>query len=200
MMSGKADLTDAVQATKLGAFHFLEKPLTPEGVLLALALGARAARARRETARLREALGHRRPMIGASRALDEVRELIARSRADRRARADHAASRARARSSSPRRSTRRARARDRPFVRVNCAAIPRDLVESEMFGHERGAFTGATERRIGRFELAHTGTLFLDEVGDLGPEAQAKLLRAIESREVIERLGGEKAVSASMSG
>ena len=83
--------------------------------------------------------------------------------------------------------------RDRPFVRVNCAAIPRDLVESEMFGHERGAFTGATERRIGRFELAHTGTLFLDEVGDLGAEAQAKLLRAIEARE-IERVGGGKPI------
>jgi transcriptional regulator with GAF, ATPase, and Fis domain len=83
--------------------------------------------------------------------------------------------------------------RDRPFVRVNCAAIPRDLVESEMFGHEKGAFTGATDRRIGRFELAHTGTLFLDEVGDLGAEAQAKLLRAIEARE-IERVGGGKPI------
>ena len=83
--------------------------------------------------------------------------------------------------------------KDRPFVRVNCAAIPRDLVESEMFGHERGAFTGATERRIGRFELADRGTLLLDEVGDLGAEAQAKLLRAIESGE-IERVGGNKPI------
>ncbi len=83
--------------------------------------------------------------------------------------------------------------RERPFIRVNCAAIPRDLVESEMFGHERGAFTGATDRRIGRFELAHRGTLFLDEVGDLGAEAQAKLLRAIEAKE-IERVGGGKPI------
>src|SRR6201991_4461753 len=83
--------------------------------------------------------------------------------------------------------------RDRPFIRVNCAAIPKDLVESEMFGHEKGAFTGATERRIGRFELAHTGTLFRDEVGDLGADAQAKLLRAIESGE-IERVGGGKPI------
>jgi transcriptional regulator with GAF, ATPase, and Fis domain len=83
--------------------------------------------------------------------------------------------------------------RDKPFVRVNCAAIPRDLVESEMFGHERGAFTGATERRIGRFELAHTGTLLLDEVGELSLEAQAKLLRAIEARE-IERVGGGRTI------
>ena len=78
----------------------------------------------------------------------------------------------------------------RAFVTVNCAAIPRDLVESEMFGHERGSFTGATERRLGRFELAHEGTLFLDEIGDLSPEAQAKLLRTLESGEV-QRIGAE---------
>src|SRR2546422_6116904 len=85
----------------------------------------------------------------------------------------------------------------KPFVCVNSAAIPKDLVESEMFGHERGAFTGATERRVGRFELADGGTLFLDEVGDLGPEAQAKLLRVLESG-VIERLGGEKPVKVDV--
>ena len=80
-----------------------------------------------------------------------------------------------------------------PFVEVNCASLSATFFESELFGHERGAFTGATDRRIGRFELAHTGTLFLDEVGDLGAEAQAKLLRAIEARE-IERVGGGKPI------
>lgn len=80
-----------------------------------------------------------------------------------------------------------------PLIDINCAAIPGELVESELFGHERGAFTGATDRRIGRFELAHGGTLFLDEVGDLGLEAQAKLLRAIEARE-IERVGGTRPI------
>ena len=78
----------------------------------------------------------------------------------------------------------------RAFVTVNCAAIPRDLVESEMFGHERGAFTGATERRLGRFELANGGTLFLDEIGDLSAEAQAKLLRTLETGE-LQRIGAE---------
>jgi transcriptional regulator with GAF, ATPase, and Fis domain len=87
--------------------------------------------------------------------------------------------------------------RDKPFIRVNCAAIPRDLVESEMFGHERGSFTGATQTRIGRFELAHHGTLFLDEVGDLGPDAQAKLLRAIEAKE-IQRVGGNRVIRADV--
>ena len=192
MMSGKAGLSDAVKATKLGAFNFLEKPLSPEGVLLALASALELRRVRREARALREDLGLAGDMIGASPSMARVREMIARvAPTDARvmvtgesgtgkelvASAIHFG--------SPR--------RDRPFVRVNCAAIPRDLVESEMFGHEKGAFTGATDRRIGRFELAHTGTLFLDEVGDLGAEAQAKLLRAIEARE-IERVGGGKPI------
>ena len=188
MMSGRAGLSDAVRATKLGASNFLEKPLSPEGVLLALGSALELRRARQEARALREDLGLTDEMVGDSPGVKRVREMIARiAPTDARvlitgesgtgkelvAAAIHFGS---------------AR-KDRPFVRVNCAAIPRDLVESEMFGHERGAFTGATERRIGRFELAHTGTLFLDEVGDLGAEAQAKLLRAIEARE-IERVGG----------
>ncbi|HEY8175002.1 MAG TPA: sigma-54 dependent transcriptional regulator [Gemmatimonadaceae bacterium] len=188
MMSGRAGLSDAVRATKLGAFTFLEKPLTPEGVLLALSSAMELRRARLEARALRADLGLAWEMVGESPGVQRVRDLIARiGPTDSRvlisgesgvgkelvAAAIHAAS----------------SRRDRAFVRVNCAAIPRDLVESEMFGHEKGSFTGATERRIGRFELAHTGTLLLDEVGDLGPEAQAKLLRAIEARE-IERVGG----------
>jgi two-component system nitrogen regulation response regulator NtrX len=192
MMSGKAGLSDAVKATKLGAFNFLEKPLSPEGVLLALSSALELRRARREVSALREDFGLAGEMIGDSPAMVRVRAMIDRiAPTDARvlvtgesgtgkelvAAAIHFGS---------------AR-KDRPFVRVNCAAIPRDLVESEMFGHEKGSFTGATERRIGRFELAHTGTLFLDEVGDLGLEAQAKLLRAIEARE-IERVGGAKPI------
>jgi two-component system nitrogen regulation response regulator NtrX len=192
MMSGRAGLADAVRATKLGAFNFLEKPLSPESVLLALSSALELRQVRREAKSLRREYGLSGDMIGDSPAMNRVRELIARiAPTDSRvlitgesgtgkelvAAAIHGAS---------------AR-RDRPFIRVNCAAIPRDLVESEMFGHEKGAFTGATDRRIGRFELAHTGTLLLDEVGDLGPEAQAKLLRAIEAKE-IERVGGGKPI------
>jgi two-component system nitrogen regulation response regulator NtrX len=192
MMSGRAGLSDAVKATKLGAFNFLEKPLSPEGVLLALSSALELRQARQEARTLRADLGLSGEMIGDSPSMQRVRAMIARvAPTDSRvlifgesgtgkelvAAAIHAGS---------------AR-RDRPFVRVNCAAIPRDLVESEMFGHERGAFTGATDRRIGRFELAHRGTLFLDEVGDLGAEAQAKLLRAIEASE-IERVGGGKPI------
>jgi two-component system nitrogen regulation response regulator NtrX len=196
MMSGRAGLSDAVRATKLGAFTFLEKPLTPEGVLLALASAMELRRARLEARALRQDLGLGAEMVGESPGIQRVRDLVTRvGPTDSRvlitgesgvgkelvAAAIHAAS----------------SRRDRAFVRVNCAAIPRDLVESEMFGHEKGSFTGATERRIGRFELAHTGTLLLDEVGDLGAEAQAKLLRAIEARE-IERVGGGQPIRVDL--
>ncbi|HUF31322.1 MAG TPA: sigma-54 dependent transcriptional regulator [Gemmatimonadaceae bacterium] len=188
MMSGRAGLSDAVKATKLGAFHFLEKPLTPEGVLLTLRSAIELRRARLEARALREDLGPAGTMVGGSNAMAEVRMLIARvAPTDARVliMGESGTGKELVAAAIHRESARA----DRAFVRVNCAAIPRDLVESEMFGHERGAFTGATERRIGRFELAHLGTLLLDEVGDLGAEAQAKLLRAIEARE-IERVGG----------
>lgn len=196
MMSGRAGLADAVRATQLGAHNFLEKPLTPEGVLLTITSALELRRARREAEALRAELGLSGEMIGSSPAMQRLREIIARvAPTDARvlisgesgtgkelvAAAIHSGS----------------LRRDQPFIRVNCAALPRDLVESEMFGHERGAFTGAAERRIGRFEMAHRGTLLLDEVGDLGPEAQAKLLRAIEARE-IERLGGAKPIAVDV--
>ena len=192
MMSGKAGLSDAVKATKLGAFNFLEKPLSPEGVLLALASALELRRVRREARALREDLGLAGEMIGRSPGMDRVREMISRvAPTDARVliTGESGTGKELVASAIHFGSARR----ERPFVRVNCAAIPRDLVESEMFGHEKGAFTGATDRRIGRFELAHTGTLFLDEVGDLGAEAQAKLLRAIEAKE-IERVGGGKSI------
>jgi two-component system nitrogen regulation response regulator NtrX len=190
MMSGKATLGDAVEATRLGAFHFVEKPLTPEAVLLTLRGALEVSRARDLTRAIREEMGPEAELVGESPSMDRVRKLVRRA-APTEARvlvtgesgtgkelvasAIHAL--------SPRKG--------RPFVRVNSAALPRDLVESEMFGHEKGAFTGATERRRGRFEMADGGTLFLDEVGDLGPEAQAKLLRAVETG-VVERVGGSR--------
>ncbi len=192
MMSGRAGLPDAVKATKLGAFTFLEKPLTPDGVLVTLRSAVELRQARRETRALREDLGLATEMVGDGRGLRRVRELIDRI-APTEARVllmgESGTGKELVAAAIHRGSPRR----DKPFVRVNCAAIPRDLVESEMFGHERGAFTGATDRRIGRFELAHRGTLFLDEVGDLGADAQAKLLRAIEAKE-IERVGGGKPI------
>jgi two-component system nitrogen regulation response regulator NtrX len=191
MMSGKAQLTDAVRAVKLGAFQFLEKPLTPESILVTVRAALELNRTRAENRALQAELGRRSALVGESAAMQQVRTLIERvaptearvllsgesgTGKELAAAAIHAAS----------------RRNGRAFVTVNCAAIPRDLVESEMFGHERGAFTGATERRLGRFELAHQGTLFLDEIGDLSADAQAKLLRTLETGD-LQRLGAETA-------
>jgi two-component system nitrogen regulation response regulator NtrX len=192
MMSGHASLSDAVEATRLGAFHFIEKPLTPEAVILTVRGAQEVVRARDLTRALQDELGPGAELVGESAVMTRVREQVQRiAESDARvlitgesgtgkelvATAIHGLS---------------AR-RGGPFVRVNSAAIPRELVESEMFGHEPGAFSGATDRRRGRFELAHGGTLFLDEVADLGPEAQAKLLRVLETG-VIQRVGGEESI------
>ena len=190
MMSGKAQLADAVHATQLGAFQFLEKPLSPEGVLVTLRSAIELRRTRSENRALRQALASREEMVGGSAALARIRQLIAQvAPTDARVLITGESGTGKELvAAAIHRASRRA---NEPFVTVNCAAIPRELVESEMFGHERGAFTGATERRLGRFELADGGTLFLDEVGDLNLEAQAKLLRTLETG-VLQRLGAEQ--------
>ena len=192
MMSGRASLADAVNATKLGAVNFLEKPLTPEGVLFAVGSALELRQSRRVARELRQELGLAGDMVGDSPQMRAVRELIDRVAAsDARVliTGESGTGKELVASAIHDASTRR----EKPFIRVNCAAIPRDLVESEMFGHERGSFTGATQARVGRFELAHSGTLFLDEIGDLSLDAQAKLLRAIEAKE-IHRVGGNKSI------
>jgi two-component system nitrogen regulation response regulator NtrX len=196
MMSGRATLSDAVAATRMGAFHFFEKPLTPESVLVTVRAALEIGRARDLTRALAAELGPEAELIGSTTAMSRVRELVrkiaptdARVLVTGESGTGKELAAAAIHGLSP-------RARG-PFIRVNSAAIPRDLVESEMFGHEKGAFTGATERRRGRFELADGGTLFLDEVGDLGPEAQAKLLRALETGQV-ERVGGKGPTSVDV--
>ena len=196
MMSGRATLSDAVQATKLGAFHFLEKPVAAEAVLVHLRAALEFRKARDLTRALQTEFGAGVELVGQSRAMEELLAAVRRvAPTDARvvitgesgtgkelvASAIHALSK---------------RARG-PFVRVNCAAIPRDLIESEMFGHEKGAFTGATERRRGKFELADGGTLFMDEIGELAPRLQAKLLRALETGTFF-RVGGTRQVSANI--
>src|SRR5688500_10829725 len=192
MMSGRAGLSDAVAATKLGAVNFLEKPLTPEGVLFAIGSALELRQSRRVARELLAELGLAGDMVGDSPQMQRVRELIQRVAAsDSRIliTGESGTGKELVASAIHDGSTRR----EKPVIRVNCAAIPRDLVESEMFGHERGSFTGATQARIGRFELAHMGTLFLDEIGDLSMDAQAKLLRAIEAKE-IHRVGGNRSI------
>jgi two-component system nitrogen regulation response regulator NtrX len=190
MMSGKAQLADAVRAVQMGAFQFLEKPLAPESLLVAVRSAETLVRTQAENRALRQALGPQPTLVGTSSAIEHVRQLIAQV-APTEARVlilGESGTGKELVANAIHRYSPRARG---PFVSVNCAAIPRDLVESEMFGHERGAFTGATDRRIGRFELADGGTLFLDEIGDLQLEAQAKLLRVLESGD-IQRIGAER--------
>jgi two-component system nitrogen regulation response regulator NtrX len=189
MMSGKAQLTDAVRAVKLGAFQFLEKPLTLEAVLVTVRSALELNRTQAENRALHAELARRGTLIGSGPAMQQVRALIARV-APTEARVLITGESGTGKELVAAAIHEESRRKGRPFVTVNCAAIPRDLVESEMFGHERGSFTGASERRIGRFELAHGGTLFLDEVGDLSQEAQAKLLRTLETGE-LQRIGAE---------
>lgn len=196
MMSGRASLHDAVQATRLGALHFIEKPLTPEAVLLTLK-GALELRRAQDLSRALEAeLGAGTELVGTSPAMCEVREMIRRvAPTDARVliQGESGTGKELAASALHGLSPRAGSA----FVRVNSAALPRELIESELFGHERGAFTDAVQRRRGRFELADGGSLFLDEVADLGPEAQAKLLRALESGE-IQRVGGQRPIKVDV--
>ena len=190
VMSGNATVDLAVRATKLGAYDFLEKPIDPEKLLITMQRALEMERLKDETYRLRaEGL---MPMIGESAAMKKLMDEIARvapssakvlimgengTGKELLARAVHEA--------SPRAAG--------PYVKLNCAAIPRDLVESELFGHEKGAFTGAQSLKKGKLELAHGGTLFLDEIGDMSADTQAKFLRAIETGE-LERVGGTRTI------
>ncbi len=196
MMSGKAQLADAVRATQLGAFQFLEKPLSPEAVLVTLRSAVELRRTKSQNRALKLALEPREELVGRSQAIQQVRQLIQQvAPTDARVLITGESGTGKELvAAAIHRASRRA---EEPFVTVNCAAIPRELVESEMFGHERGAFTGASARRLGRFELADGGTLFLDEVGDLNLEAQAKLLRTLETG-VLQRLGAEQPTTVNV--
>jgi DNA-binding NtrC family response regulator len=191
MMSGQATVDMAVRATKLGALDFLEKPLSTDKLLLTVENALRLKRLEQENRELRARLGRHeivwtseemkravaqvtRVAAGESRVciLGETgtgKELVARAVHEGSAR------------------------KNGPFVTLNCAAVPGELIESELFGHEKGSFTGAAARHLGKFEQAHRGTLFLDEIGDMPAVMQAKLLRVLEEGE-IERVGGSCAV------
>jgi len=190
MISGHADVATAVDAVRRGAIDFLEKPLDQNRVLVALQNALRQTRLARENRGLRRALSERWELVGESEPMRRLRAELARiavSDAPVLIRGENGTGK-----EVVARNLHFASAVSAgPFVPVNCAAIPSELIESELFGHEKGSFTGAHERRIGHFEAAHGGTLFLDEIGDMPLAAQSKLLRALETRE-ITRVGGSK--------
>lgn len=196
VISGHANIDMAVKAVKLGAFDFLEKPLSLDRVLTVVKNALRMEELQRENRKLRNQLVNQDEMIGGSESMEQVRRLVSQGAAsDSRilvlgengtgkelvAREIHR--------QSPRSSG--------PFVEVNCAAIPDTLIESELFGHEKGAFTSAVSGRRGKFEIADGGTLFLDEIADMSLSAQAKVLRVIQEMR-FERVGSETSISVDV--
>jgi len=189
MISGHADIATAVEATRKGAFDFLEKPLDQEKVLLTVRNAMHRARLERQNLLLRAQVEERYTMIAESAAMQEVLASLDQV-ATTEARVLITGENGTGKELIARRLHALSSRAGGPFVPVNCAAIPRDLIESELFGHVRGSFTGATANKAGKFELASGGILFLDEVGDMSLSAQAKVLRALEEG-TIERVGGD---------
>ena len=196
VISGHGTVSTAVEATKLGAFDFIEKPLERERVLVTVRNAVDSRRLRTENRSFKRDAEKRYQIIGDSPLLARVREAIAKAAPTNAtvliwgesgvgkelvARAIH----------------RESLRRDGPFVQVNCAAIPDELIESELFGHEKGSFTGASDRQIGKFEQADKGTIFLDEVGDMSMKTQAKVLRVLQEQE-LERLGSNRVIKVDV--
>ena len=196
IMSGHGNIETAVKATKLGAFDFMEKPVELDRVLVLIRNALSARDLSQENQALRKQLSSRRPLIGTSQPMKQIQDLIKRvaptvssvlitgengTGKEVIAQTIHALS----------------NRFKKPFIEVNCAAIPEELIESELFGHERGAFTGATQMRRGRFDLADDGTIFLDEIGDMSMKTQAKILRILQEQK-FERVGGHETHSVDV--
>ncbi|SDL37417.1 two component, sigma54 specific, transcriptional regulator, Fis family [Geoalkalibacter ferrihydriticus] len=196
MMSGHGTIETAVKALKLGAYDFIEKPLALEKVLTCIQNALKMGQLLEENRSLRARFAKADEMIGNSEEISTLKQQISIAAPtsgwvlitgengtgkELVARAIHNFS----------------QRRDKPFVEVNCAAIPEDLIESELFGHEKGSFTGATALRKGKFDLAHEGTLFLDEIGDMSLKTQAKVLRILQERK-FERVGGSRTIEVDV--
>src|SRR3954451_7062056 len=196
IISGHGTVSTAVEATKLGAFDFIEKPLASERILVTIRNALDQGRLRDENRSLKRAVEARHQMVGESPALRQVWDAI------KRAAPTNATVLLLGESGSGKELVARSihrnslRSRER-FVQVNCAAIPEELIESELFGHEKGSFTGATEKQLGKFEQADRGTIFLDEVGDMSAKTQAKVLRVLQEGEV-ERLGSARTIKVDV--
>jgi len=188
MISGQADLETAVRATKLGAYNFLEKPLNPDKVLLEVKNVEKHQQMAREVSSLKKIVDMEYQMVGSSPALEKLRQHLERA-APSDGRILIFGENGTGKELVAREIHKKSYRKNEAFIKVNCAAIPRELIESELFGYEKGAFTGAVKRKIGMFEEANGGTLLLDEVGDLSLESQAKLLRVLQENEFM-RVGG----------
>ena len=196
MISGHGTVSTAVEATKRGAFDFIEKPLARERIFITIKNALGQDRLQKENFDLQRKIRSRHDLIGSSKGLLEIMESIKRvapTNATVLIRGESGVGKELVARGIHENSLRR---RER-FVQVNCAAIPEDLIESELFGHEKGSFTGAAGRQIGKFEQADRGTIFLDEIGDMSLRAQAKVLRVLQEGEV-ERLGASQTIKVSV--
>ena len=197
MISGHADIKTAVDATQMGAFHFIEKPPDLNRLLVTVRNALDRGQLVTENRRMRQTLvehhtGELTPILGKSAAISRIKETIERV-APTEARVLITGEPGTGKELVAKWIHHRSHRTDGPIVEVNCAAIPSELIESELFGHEKGSFTGATKQRIGKFEQADQGTLFLDEIGDMSLSAQAKVLRALQENK-ITRVGGDRAI------
>jgi two-component system nitrogen regulation response regulator NtrX len=192
MISGHANIESAVRATKLGAFDFIEKPLSLDKTVLAVRNALRQRRLEVENRALRARVDRRHVIVGDSEAMGRLREQVAMA-APTNGRVLVSGENGTGKELVARQVHALSHRRAGPFVEVNCAAIPEELIESELFGHAKGAFTGAVSDRRGKFEIASGGTLFLDEIGDMSLKTQAKVLRALQEQ-VIEPVGGQTSV------
>ena len=196
MMSGHGTIETAVRATKLGAYDFLEKPLSYDKLLLCVGHGIERSRLAQENRRLRDELARSCELVGQSEVMAQLREQIAVA-APTEGWVLITGENGTGKELVARQIHLRSKRAGRSFVDVNCAAIPEELIESELFGHEKGAFTGAIHTKRGRFELADRGTIFLDEIGDMSLMTQAKILRILQEHR-FERVGGTEQIEVDV--
>ncbi len=196
MMSGHGSIETAVKATRLGAFDFIEKPLSLEKVLLSIQNAMKIGQLVAENKALKEKIGYDYQMIGNSSVIDQLKQQIkmaAPSSGWVLINGENGTGKELVARAIHQQSTRS----KKPFIEINCAAIPEELIESELFGHEKGAFTGATSARRGKFDQANGGTLFLDEIGDMSLKTQAKILRILQEHK-FDRVGGNRTIEVDV--
>jgi len=196
IISAHGSVENAIKATRLGAFDFIEKPIDRDKLLISVRNAVEQVKLLNENIEIKKTLEGGGEILGQSKGIKSILELIEKV-APLDTRVLITGENGTGKELVARAIHRRSQRKDKPFIEVNCAAIPNELIESELFGHEKGSFTGAFNQRIGKFELANKGTIFLDEVGDMSPQAQAKVLRAIEDGK-IERVGGGKKIEVDV--
>ena len=196
IISAHGSVENAIKATRLGAFDFIEKPIDRDKLLISVRNAIEHVKLLTENIEIKKTLEVDGEILGQSKGIKSILELIDKV-APLDTRVLITGENGTGKELVARAIHKRSLRKDKQFIEVNCAAIPNELIESELFGHEKGSFTGAFTQRIGKFELANKGTIFLDEVGDMSPQAQAKVLRAIEDGK-IERVGGGKKIDVDV--